>query len=59
MIIHGKQEIIDLYHGALQLIEVYHGKLLIYKLKKEIDSCFGNGYWINNLPWLNTDGWKN
>lgn len=24
-----------------------------------ISSCFGKGYWINDKPWVNTDGWKN
>lgn len=24
-----------------------------------IHSCFGSGYWRNDLPWSNTDGWKN
>ena len=22
-------------------------------------SCFGRGYWINELPWVDTDAWKN
>ena len=25
----------------------------------EAQSCFGRGYWVNTLPWLNNDGWKN
>ena len=24
-----------------------------------IASCFGRGYWINEKPWVNSDGWKN
>ena len=24
-----------------------------------IRSCFGAGYWVNDKPWLNTEGWKN
>lgn len=24
-----------------------------------VHSCFGSGYWRNDLPWSNTDGWKN
>lgn len=23
-----------------------------------IRSCFGAGYWLNDKPWLNDDGWK-
>lgn len=22
-------------------------------------SCFGRGLWINERPWVNTEGWKN
>lgn len=24
-----------------------------------IRSCFGRGFWANDRPWNNTDGWKN
>lgn len=24
-----------------------------------IRSCFGRGFWNNQKPWSNTDGWKN
>ena len=24
-----------------------------------IRSCFGKGFWTNNMPWKNNDGWKN
>ena len=23
-----------------------------------IASCFGNGYWIDELPWIDTDAWR-
>lgn len=32
------------------------------KLKKiwvAIKSCFGKGFWINEKPWDNLDGWRN
>jgi hypothetical protein len=22
-------------------------------------SCFGSGFWIQNRPWINNNGWKN
>ena len=37
-------------------MEIYHGKRLIWQI---IRSCFGNGYWDNNKPWVNTDVWRN
>lgn len=24
-----------------------------------VNSCFGSGYWINDRPWINSDGWNN
>ncbi len=24
-----------------------------------INSCFGKGFWQNNKPWRNEDGWRN
>lgn len=60
MIIKGGHQITDIYHGKLRIVEVYHGKSLVYKLnKEESESCFANGYWINEYPWSNSDGWKN
>lgn len=29
------------------------------KIFEAIKSCFGKGYWINEKPWKNDDGWKN
>lgn len=60
MIKQGIKDILDIYHGTLRVIEVYHGKLLVYKISNETsNSCFGNGYWVNELPWDNDDGWVN
>lgn len=56
MIVRNGKEIKQLYHGNTQIIEVYRGKYLIYQI---IRSCFGNGYWINDAPFLNEDVWKN
>jgi len=56
MIINGGRQIMDIYHGTTPLVEMYYGKYLIWTT---IRSCYGNGYWINDRPWLNEDGWKN
>ena len=24
-----------------------------------VNSCFGAGYWMNEKPWLNDEGWSN
>lgn len=55
IIINGK-EIIEVNKGISACIEIYTGKRLMWQL---VRSCFGKGYWINDLPWLNDDVWKN
>ena len=30
--------------------------VLVWEL---VHSCFGSGYWRNDMPWSNTDGWNN
>lgn len=36
--------------------EIYRGARLVWTA---IKSCFGAGYWVNDEPWLNEEGWKN
>ena len=62
MITRSKKEVIEIVHGAVPLEEVRRGKILVWQREQEqqaSSSCFGSGYWINNLPWLNDDAWKN
>ena len=35
---------------------VMHGADLVWQA---VRSCFGKGWWINDKPWSNEDGWKN
>jgi hypothetical protein len=35
---------------------VYKGTQLLWQY---IRSCFGRGYWINEKPWSNDNGWAN
>jgi hypothetical protein len=56
MIIRNGKEIIEINKGKDTCIEVYMGKYLIWQL---VRSCFGNGYWVNDMPWLNDDMWRN
>lgn len=37
-------------------VEIYKGLNLVWTA---IRSCFGAGFWVNEKPWLNTEGWKN
>ena len=55
ILINGK-EIIEINRDKKSCIEVYQGKRLLWQV---INSCFGNGYWVNEKPWINTDVWRN
>jgi hypothetical protein len=35
---------------------VYHAGYVIWQA---IKSCFGSGWWVNEKPWMNNEGWKN
>jgi hypothetical protein len=56
MIYCNKKEIAEIYYGKVPLTELYYGKFLIWSA---IRSCFGQGGWYNDKPWLNTDVWRN
>lgn len=56
MFIRNGKEIIELYRGKIPILEMYYGKYLVYQA---IRSCFGNGYWISDKPWINSDVWRN
>ena len=44
------------HFGGKTVAAIYNGAVLIWNM---IRSCFGAGYWRNDAPWSNTDGWKN
>lgn len=53
----GKErEITAIYRDGKTFTNVYFAERLVWQA---IRSCFGRGYWINEKPWINNDGWKN
>lgn len=52
----GNKEIGLIYYANKAISEVYIGSKLVWQA---IKSCFASGYWINEKPWINTEGWKN
>lgn len=49
-----------------ELDSVHFGKLIVSQICKGADivweaikSCFGAGFWKNDAPWSNNEGWKN
>ena len=44
-------------HDFIEVWEFIKGSWrMVWEL---IRSCFGRGFWVNEQPWNNEDGWKN
>jgi len=56
MIYKGGKEVASIYKGNKAIAEIYKGAVLVWQAVK---SCFGKGFWRNDKPYGNTDGWKN
>lgn len=56
MIFISGKELGSSFIGGKIVTQVYKGLKLVWEA---IKSCFGAGYWKNNAPWSNTEGWKN
>lgn len=53
--INGK-EVSLVYYGEKAINTIMKGSRLVWQA---IRSCFGAGYWVNEKPWINNEGWKN
>ena len=56
MIYRNGHEVTDIRRGERPISAVYRGVRLVWEA---IKSCFGKGFWVNNAPWVNGDGWRN
>ena len=56
MIYFGDKEIILVQLGNKIITQIYLGAKLVWEA---IRSCFGAGFWKNEAPWSNIEGWKN
>lgn len=56
MINKNGKEIADVRINDRIIDTIYKGAALVWEA---IRSCFGKGFWINDKPWNNNDGWKN
>lgn len=62
MIVKQNRKIESIFNKRYPLKMVYRKGYLVWSKESgpvEAQSCFGRGYWVNTLPWLNNDGWKN
>lgn len=56
MIVYRGKEISAICYKGKLINAVYFMSVLVWQ---SATSCFGRGYWINTLPWSNTDVWRN
>lgn len=57
MALYSKQKsITTIMKEGRPIAAVYKGLQLLWQY---IRSCFGRGYWINDKPWSNENGWAN
>ena len=52
----GHSDIVGIYYQGKDIVRKYYGQILVWE---KIRCCFGKGYWVNALPWVNEIGWKN
>ena len=57
MIVFNNKEITDIHLGRKAILAVYKGAKLVWEKITEIFSCFSNGYWMDNYPWVDTETW--
>lgn len=50
----GNNSVQLIYVGNNPIQKVYLGGVLVWDKNS---SCFGSGYWIEHLPWLESDAW--
>lgn len=56
MIFSNRKELESSFIGGKIVTQIYKGLNLAWEA---IKSCFGAGFWKNEAPWSNTEGWKN
>ena len=53
----NNKDISDIHLGTRGVLSVYLGTKLVWEKLTEVLSCFSNGYWIDNYPWVDTEIW--
>ena len=52
----NNKDITEVYINSKKISVIYKSGRLIWQA---IRSCFGSGFWVNEKPWLNEEGWRN
>ena len=61
MIRFGNKKIVAMYINGQDILSVYTQEQQIWpeEVINEILSCFSNGYWIDEYPWVDEQSWTN
>lgn len=54
----NNHNITGVYSGHRDIVKVYSGLHLVWSKITEILSCYANGYWIDQYPWIDDAFWK-
>jgi len=53
----NNHDIQGVYSNSKTILAVYSGVHLVWSKINELISCFSNGYWIDEYPWLDDASW--
>lgn len=55
----GNNKIIAMYRNGQRILAVHTQGQMIWpeEIINEILSCFSNGYWMDEYPWVDNDTW--
>ena len=54
MIYYNGKEPSEIHYLGKDIVNIY---MALKEVWSSLLSCFGKGYWINELPWVDTDVW--
>lgn len=57
MIYINNRSISDVYRGSRAIAAIYNGHRLVWTKIRQIISCYSNGYWIDEYPWVDEQCW--
>ena len=52
----NNKDISGIYINGKDISSVYYGLSLVWT-KLNGMSCYGNGYWVDEYPWIDNDAW--
>lgn len=53
----NNRSIIGIHKGTREIMAVYKGTRLVWEKISSIFSCYSNGYWIDEYPWVDSEIW--